>query len=273
MGNFKVLLKKNLLEMARNRRVLIFSIVFICVSIISALSARFLPELFNLLLEGLENTGIGVVALDGSVADSYVQYISNMGEIAVFLICIMFVGTIVKEKKSGTYSSLKMNGVNDKEIVLSHFAAQTILITFSYILSVAVFVVLNILLFREIMGVRGLIVLLYIYLLLLFTIALSLFVGCLFKKKSRAYWVIILSYFALTFLKIIPRFNKFNPFYLLNISMNLMYYKEYSLKENLISMISTVLISIVLVIVSLFIAKNKINNRKEIVSENNQEGI
>ena len=274
MANFVILLKKNLLEMLRNRRIIIFSLVFVTLSIISSLSARFLPELFNLLLEEMNEMGIGeILAVEGSVADSYVQYISNMGEIAFLLVGLMFVGTIVKEKKSGTYAVLKTHEVKDREIVFSHFVAQIILVTASYILGIAVFVLLNILLFREIMGLRGVVVLFYIYLILLFAICASLLVSCLCKKKNRAYLIAVLGYFALLFLESIPRINKFNPLHLLSVSMNLMYYKDYSLKENLISSISTVLIGAVLVIVSLFVVKNRINNRKEIISEDKPEGI
>lgn len=272
MVNFMILLKKNLLEMVRNRRIIIFSVVFVFISVISALTAKFLPELISFLFQTFEEGG-SIFVEDGSVADSYVQYVANMGEVSVLLVAIMFVGAIVKEKKSGTYQILKMNGVKDKEIVLSHFVAQIILVSISYMLSVAVFVLLNILLFNQIMGVRGLVVLLYIYLTLLVTIGFSLFVSCLFKKSSRAYLVVILGYFAIGLLDIIPRINKINPFHLLTLANQLMYYEEYSLKENLTTFISSFVIIILLVIVSLVVVKNKINNRKGLNNEDNTTGI
>jgi len=273
MANFVILLKKNLLEMVRNKRIIIFSVVFGVISVISALSARFLPELFEFLLQGLEE-GVGEIFIEkATVADSYVQFISNMGEIAVLLIAIMFAGTITKEKTTGTYQNLKMNKVKDREIILSHFAAQLILITVSYILSVAVFVILNILLFRQIMGVRGFVVLLYVYLILLITTCFALFSSCLCKKSSKSYLLVILVYFGVAFLEVIPRINKVNPFHLITVSTELMYYEAYSLKENLITCISTLLIGIALVVLSLFVVKNKINNRKEIANENNPERV
>ena len=275
MVNFVILLKKNLIEMVRNKRIIIFSIAFVAISLISAVMAKFLPELFKWLFDtlGEDGTNIGMMIGDASVADSYVQFVSNVTEIMVLLIIIFFTGTIIKEKKTGTYDNLKMNGVKDHEIVLAHFVAQVILVTLSYIVGVAFFVLLNILLFRQIMGIRGVVALLYIYLTMLFVIAASLFVGCLFKKNFWAYFLAIIGYFALSFVDIIPHINKFNPFHLLTISMNLMYSESYSLSEHLITSIVTVLLTAGLVIVSLFIVKNKINNRKEITSENNSEGI
>lgn len=275
MVNFVILLKKNLIEMVRNKRIIIFSIAFVAISLISAVMAKFLPELFKWLFDtlGEDGTNIGMMIGDASVADSYVQFVSNVTEIMVLLIIIFFTGTIIKEKKTGTYDNLKMNSVKDHEIVLAHFVAQVILVTVSYIVGVAFFVLLNILLFRQIMGIRGVVALLYIYLTMLFVIAASLFVGCLFKKNFWAYFLAIIGYFVLSFVDIIPHINKFNPFHLLTISMNLMYSESYSLSEHLITSIVTVLLTAGLVIVSLFIVKNKINNRKEITSENNSEGI
>lgn len=275
MANFMILLKKNLLEMVRNKRIIIFSIVFIAISFISALGAKFLPELIKVLLEGLEDAGMmpGAYIGDASVADSYAQFASNMGEIATLLVSVMFVGAIIKEKKTGTYTTLKENKVKDEEIVLSHFAAQIILVTVSYIVSVAFFAFLNILLFRQIMGVRGLVVLSYIYLLLLITISFSLFTGCLFKKSMPAYILVIGAYFLTMIVEVFPRINKFNPYHLITLSMNLVASKSYSLSENLTTVFTCLLMSVAFVIISLFIVKNRINNRGEINSDNTSERI
>lgn len=263
MANFKILLKKNVIEVIRNKRIIIFSSVFVVLSLISALSAKYLPLLLEFLLTGLDDGGLGsLLIFEANVANSYVQYISNFGEIGILVVGILFVGAIVKEKSKGTYSSLKMNGVKDSEIVLSHLVSQILLVTVSYLVSVALFVVLNIVLFKQIMGVRGLVTLTYIYLLLLVTICFSLFVSCLCKKSGKAYLLIILSYFIVGLIEVLPRINRFNPFHLLTLSTNLMYYKEYDLGEHLLTSLSTLGLCVIFVIVSLVIVKNKINNKK-----------
>lgn len=263
MANFKILLKKNLIEMIRNKRIIVFAFVFIALSLISALTAKYLPVILEPLLSGLEDTGEGsLILFDGTVADSYLQYISNFSEISVLLVGIMFVNTIVKEKSKGTYSNLKMNRVKDREIVLSHLVSQIILVTVTYLVSVAVFVLLNIILFKQIMGVRGFIVLLYIYLVMLVATCFSMFVSCLCKKSGKAYLLVILSYFVFGLLEILPKINRINPFHLITLSSNLMYYKEYSLNEHLLTTLSSVGICVVLVIVSLLVVKNRINNKR-----------
>ena len=271
MVNFKILLKKNLVEMVRNKRVIVFGLVFIALSLISALSARYLPMIFNALLESVEGVmGEQILMLDPTVADSYVQYISNYGQIAVLLVGIMFAGTITKEKTRGTYSNLKMNKVKDKEIVFSHLVAQVILVSLSYFISVAMFVILNILLFRQVMGIRGFVALTYIYLLLLITICFAMLCSCFCKKSSKAVLFVILGYFALSILEVLPRINKFNPLHLLTLSSNLMYYKDYSLNEHLISSLFTVGLCVCLVVLSLLLVKNRINNKKVTNSDNTE---
>lgn len=266
MANFMVLFKKNLIEMVRNKRIIVFSVVFVMLSLISALTAKYIPVLIELLLGEMKD----MLMLNATVADSYVQFISNFGQIAVLLIGIMFASTITKEKSKGTYDSLKMNGVKDYQIVLSHLASQIILVTVSYLLSVAFFCVLNILLFRQIMGMRGFVSLIYIYLVMLATICFSLFCSCICKKSGKAYLLVILSYFVLGIVEVIPKVNMFNPFHLLTLSTNLMYYENYFLKEHLITSLVSFAICVALVVLSLLLVRNRINNKKVIANDNSR---
>ena len=117
------------------------------------------------------------------------------------------------------------------------------------------------------MGLRGFVVLVYIYLLLLVTIAFSLFSSCVCKKSSKSYVLVILSYFGFMLLDLIPRINKINPFHLLTISTELMYTEAYVLKDHLLTSLSSFGIIIILVILSLLFVKNRINNKREIMNE------
>ena len=110
MGNFKILLKKNLIEMVRNKRLIVFSIVFLSISLFSALTAKVLPGLIDWLFESLGQDGSYISTLLGgdTVAGSYMQFISMITDVGLLLIIIFFVGTLIKEKKTGTYDVLKM---------------------------------------------------------------------------------------------------------------------------------------------------------------------
>ena len=78
---------------------------------------------------------------------------------------------------------------------------------------------------------------------------------------------VILSYFGFMLLDLIPRINKINPFHLLTIGTELMYTEAYVLTDHLLTALSSFGIVIILVILSLFLVKNRVNNKREIVNE------
>ena len=99
MTNFIVLLKENFIEIVRSKKIFVFSFVFTFLSVISAFTAKYLPLLFEALLSDVELGGMYL--FEATVANSYVQFISNFGQISVLLICVMFCGSIVKFSSEG----------------------------------------------------------------------------------------------------------------------------------------------------------------------------
>ena len=147
MGNFIELLKKDLLEIKRSKKWIISIVAFVLLAIISAVSAKILPELMNM---ALKDTGFEFLLPSvPSIADSYLQFIANIGEMGLILIIVMSVTYLIKEKLMGTYYTLKNNNVDDSQIVLSHFISKLIMFTISYLASIIVFVSLNLILFNE----------------------------------------------------------------------------------------------------------------------------
>ena len=141
MSSFLILLKKDLLEFTRNYKWWIFIGVFSFVSVLSALTAMILPELMELVFAG---TGMDLGFLfESSVGDSYLQFVANMGEMGLLVAIVLFAPVLVKEKQEGTFLTLQNNGVSETKIVLSHFVSQLILLTVSYVVSVAIFLPLN----------------------------------------------------------------------------------------------------------------------------------
>ena len=127
MNNFKILLKKNFLEINRTKKWWIFIGVFVANAILSSLAARYLLELLSPVFEM-----IGIVYTP-TIADAYAEYAANMFEVGYLIIAIMFASSLTKEKSSATYYTLKSNGVKDKEIVLAHYVSKLVLITVSLV--------------------------------------------------------------------------------------------------------------------------------------------
>ena len=261
MSNFGILLKKDLLEILRNRKWLVYLITFLIIVVISVATARLLPELLNLIMSstGIEETFTYKI----SVGDSYSQFISNMGQVGLLLIMIMFSTSLAKEKINGTYQLLKSNGVKDSEIVLSHFIAKLILITLAYLASVLVFVALNLVVFKEYTGYRGLVALTYLYLVLVFGLSLALFISSFAKKKSHCYILVIGIYFILSILSVFPYIDVYVPLTGLNLANDYIVHQfNYEQKDYLINLFMNIGLIIVLVISSIYLYKNRIDNKK-----------
>lgn len=256
MDNFKILLKKNFLEFKRTKKWIVFLIVFPVIAILSSVLAKVLISALAPIFEMIGLT------YEPTIADSYAQFVANMAETGYLLIAIMFSVSLVKEKSSSTYYVLKSNGVKESDIVLSHFVSKLILITASYLASVVVFVVMNLILFRAYTGYRGVVSLSFTYLLLVFALCFSLFVSSFVNKKSHGYIIAIASYFVFSILYVIPKIDVFTPFYALTLSNDIMYEYSHNISDFVINGVSLVVICIGLIIGSIYLFKNKVDNGK-----------
>ena len=260
MHSFITLLKKDFLEIKKNSKWLIYLFVFSLVSVLSVATAKILPELLNQLLK---ETGMeGFFYYQSGIADSYAQYVANMGEISFLLIIVMFATTLINEKNSGTYYLLKNNKVSETKIVMSHFISKLILITVSYFISIGIFIGLNLIVFKEYTGLRGVVSLSYVYLTLIFALALSLFISSIVKKKSSGYVIAIVVYFIMSLLSGIPYIDVYNPLYSLVLASNIITDVDYEIADFVLNLIILVTSIIALIGCSIYLFKNKIDNRK-----------
>lgn len=256
MANFKILLKKNFLELKRTKKWFIFIGVFAFLSIVSALFAKYLLALITPVFEMM---GL-VIEFEPTIADSYAQFTANMGETAYLLIVIMFSALLIKEKTAGTYYILKNNGVKESEIVLAEYLTKLILITVSYLASILVFVICNLILFNSYTGYRGVISLIFIYLLLVFALTFAFFVSSVVKKKSIGYVLGIVSYFVLPILSTIPKINVATPFYTLTLANNVMVDLEHVWADYLINGFATIALIVTMVFASIYFFKERVDN-------------
>ena len=260
MSSFLILLKKDLLEFKRNHKWLILIGVFSFISILSAITAMILPELFELVFV---SAGMDFgVTLEANVGDSYLQFIANMGEMGLLVAMVLFAPILVKEKQEGTLLTLQNNGVSEAKVVLSHFISNLILLTVSYLISIGVLVSLNLLIFQEYAGIRGIVALLYVYLAFVFSLAISLFASSICKKKSTAYGLSIILYFLLFILSAIPYIDVYIPLYSLNLASNIITDANYIKSDYLNTLYINLAFIVLFVISSITIYQNRINNRK-----------
>jgi ABC-2 type transport system permease protein len=121
---------------------------------------------------------------------------------------------------------------------------------------------MNLILFKQYTGIHGAIALTYVYLALVFALCLAFFVSSIVKKNSKGYLLVILIYFILSILSVFPYIDIYNPLTSLTLANNIIVYNDNVLSDYLINLFMTLGISIVLIISSIYIFKNKIDNRK-----------
>ena len=255
MNNFKILLKNNLLEFRRTKKWIIFISVFAILSILSSVLAKLLSTAFTPIFEMMG------IQYEASIADAYTQFVANIAETGYLLVSIIFSLSLVKEKTSSTYYTLKSNGVKESEMVLAHFVSKLILLTVSYLIGVIVFVISNLILFNSYTGYRGALCLLLVYLFIVFSLCFSLFVSSVIKKKSLGIVISIVSYFIFSILYVIPKVGPFTPFYGMTLVNDIMY-DNYLVNDVVINIAMLVALSIACIVSGIFLFKNKINNGK-----------
>jgi ABC-2 type transport system permease protein len=92
------LLRKELLEAWRTRRVLVVAIVFVAFGIASPYLARYLPELIKSLAGGQ----VQIVIPPPTVGDAADQFLKNLGQAGILTAVLLAMGSVAVEKERGT---------------------------------------------------------------------------------------------------------------------------------------------------------------------------
>ena len=98
MTGFRTLLLKESLEAWRSRRVVAVVILFVVLGIVSALTARYLPEILKLAL----GDQLTVPLPAPTPADAVLQLQKNLGQIGALVAIVLAMGAVATEKERGT---------------------------------------------------------------------------------------------------------------------------------------------------------------------------
>ncbi|MFO8070049.1 MAG: ABC transporter permease subunit [Alkalibacterium sp.] len=99
--------KKEIIEHIRNYKLFIFFIVFAIIGILSPLSAKFLPEL----LEGLMDENITIILQEPTYVDSWIQFFSNINQIGLVVMVVVFSPMMAREYEKGTLVHMVTKGL------------------------------------------------------------------------------------------------------------------------------------------------------------------
>ncbi len=122
--NFIIVLRKELMEQWRARRMLIVAAVLALFGLASPLLAKLTPEMLKA-IPGLP-PGVAEAIPTPTVSDAVAQYIKNMSQFGILLALLMTMGSVAQEKERGTTAIILTHPVNRSVFLMAKFTAMGI---------------------------------------------------------------------------------------------------------------------------------------------------
>ncbi len=122
-NQFGVLIHKELIEQIRSGRFIILVVVFIFFGIISPLLAKYLPAMLS---STMKDQNIYIKVPESTWKDAIAQYTKNISQLGVFILILLNMGTVAKEKETGTAVFLLVKPVSRNLFIFSKFSSQLI---------------------------------------------------------------------------------------------------------------------------------------------------
>ncbi len=116
MRHFITFTGKELLEMKRNGRLMLFLIIFCLFGIMNPAIAKLTPWLYETLADSLASSGITITEYTVTAMDSWVQFFKNM-PMAMLVTVVMFGGLFTSEYAKGTLIPLLAKGMSRGAVV------------------------------------------------------------------------------------------------------------------------------------------------------------
>lgn len=131
MTAFRAFFKKELLESHRTYKVWIILIVFLIFGIMSPLTAKLMPVLFEQFLPA----GVVLEIPTPTAIDSWLQFYKTLSQMGIVLFVILFCTTLSAELSKGTLILMLTKGLSRKTVIWSKAAAISLIWTVGYALA------------------------------------------------------------------------------------------------------------------------------------------
>jgi len=120
MSDLLVLIRKDLLEQWRTKKILILIVVFLFVAIGSPILAKLTPEL----LKNISVPGMTINLPAATYIDSLDQFIKNISQIALLVLVFVVAGAVSDEKNKKTLEMLLTKPISRTNFILSKFISN-----------------------------------------------------------------------------------------------------------------------------------------------------
>jgi len=251
MKQFIILFRKDLTELYRTKKILIIAAIFIIFALLSPILAKMTPEL----LKSIGNEVMQINIPDATIADSYGQFIKNIGQLGLFTLIIALGGLVVNERRKGLYTNLNNNGVKKHNFILSKVKSQILIFTMIYAVSAVLFSAYIYVIINQFAIAYSFLSFLSLYVYLVFVICLVNLFSTISKSTVMSILLGIATVLAISIFDLFT-FGKYLPNYLATIASNI--FSDTSCLNYVYQNIGiTLAISVILAIASIKMCSNK----------------
>ena len=212
LANSSAFTAKEIMENMRTKKLLVLLCVFIFLAILSALTARFMGEIMAAVMSAEGATEMIIVLPDAVWTDSYAQLYSNLTQIGIIALIMLYMGSILREKSSGTVDLMMAKGLTPAAFVFSKFAVAAAITLLSLLVAVLVTYVYTLVLFEyggQIGNVLFGAVPFAVFLLTM--LAITMMWSAIAKSTATSAVLGLCSFFAMMLFDFVPWLGRFMP--------------------------------------------------------------
>lgn len=182
MSNLVTLIKKELLEQNRTKKLLILAVVFLFVAVASPIFAQMTP----MILKSISIPGVNLNLPDPTYTDSIDQFIKNVSQIALLVIVFIVAGSVVDEKNKKTLDMVLSKPVSRVTFVLSKFIGYFVSIGLIFFASSLIFYLYTVSIFGGFSFINFLLMAMMVCLYILMIVAVTIFASTIVKNIVAA---------------------------------------------------------------------------------------
>ena len=218
MRNYCCFMQKELMENLRAKSILVLGCVFAFFAITSPLLTRYMAELIGLFAGGDEMAqGLVAILPEPTFGESYASFYGNMVQIGSIAVILVYMSSILRERRSGTADILFTKGLKPWQFVLAKFTVAGCITIVAAVVSVLVTFVYTLVLFGEAgsighVALGGLAFALYLIMLL----SITLFFSSFAKSTAASAVFSLLAFFLIALSTVFLRIGQYSPGSLMN---------------------------------------------------------
>ena len=213
MNGFVLFFKKEVAELLKTVKGIVFAAVFFIVAVISPVIVKLTPEIIKMADLGEEFEALMAIIPEADSTASYAQFYENFNTIGLLAVIIVFAGVVSNEKSKNTAAYILTKNISRTQFIFSKFFASVVFVFVSLVLSMGTQMIYTSVLFSD-----GLIKLpdaavyfAFLFIYLVFILTFVLFSSVISKNVTSATFFAFLIFIILNIIASIPKIGKYMP--------------------------------------------------------------